>query len=287
VHGPDEPAFDGECTLLFDDLKLGPDGDVAPFGDEHEHHAGREGEVLLVNGEQQPELRMAAGTIERWRIVDAANTRYVRLAVGGRPFKIIRSDGGLLPGPIAAEEVLVTPGERVDLAVGPFEEGEVIEALPYDRGKGETDRATFATLRVGPVEPSHADVPEALRRIDPLVPVDAEPTRVIDLKALMHAGHGQRAEPVRVGELQVWDLVNETGQDHPFHIHGFFFQVLRQKAGAVARCRLEGHRERSAQEPDADRVAPRRPARGVDVPLPHPRAPRDGHDGPLRGRSLS
>ena len=46
------------------------------------------------------------------------------------------------------------------------------------------------------------------------------------MKALMHAGHHQRADPVRVGELQVWELVNETGQDHPFHVHGFFFQVL-------------------------------------------------------------
>ena len=46
------------------------------------------------------------------------------------------------------------------------------------------------------------------------------------MKALMHGGQHQRAEPVRVGELQVWDLVPETGQDHPFHLHGFFFQVL-------------------------------------------------------------
>jgi hypothetical protein len=46
------------------------------------------------------------------------------------------------------------------------------------------------------------------------------------MKALMHGGFHQRDEPVRVGELQIWDLVNETGQDHPFHLHGFFFQVV-------------------------------------------------------------
>ena len=33
-------------------------------------------------------------------------------------------------------------------------------------------------------------------------------------------------EPVRVGELQIWDVVNATLMDHPFHLHGFFFQVL-------------------------------------------------------------
>jgi FtsP/CotA-like multicopper oxidase with cupredoxin domain len=26
----------------------------------------------------------------------------------------------------------------------------------------------------------------------------------------------------------VWDLVNETGQDHPFHLHGFFFQIVEE-----------------------------------------------------------
>jgi len=32
--------------------------------------------------------------------------------------------------------------------------------------------------------------------------------------------------PRSSGELQVWDVVNETKMDHPFHLHGFFFQVL-------------------------------------------------------------
>jgi FtsP/CotA-like multicopper oxidase with cupredoxin domain len=39
-----------------------------------------------------------------------------------------------------------------------------------------------------------------------------------------HAHH--HADPVHVGELQVWDIVNDTHMDHPFHLHGFFFQTL-------------------------------------------------------------
>ena len=118
-----------------------------------------------------------------------------------------------MPRPRSATEVLLTPGERFDLAVGPFEEGErlEIEALPYDRGKGESERERFATLRVGAAVASCAEVPATLRPIDPLVEPDVEPTRTISLKALMHEGHDQRADPVRVGEL---------------HLHGFFFQVL-------------------------------------------------------------
>jgi FtsP/CotA-like multicopper oxidase with cupredoxin domain len=230
VRGPDEPAFDRERVLLIDDLKLTEEGDIAPFGDPHEHHAGREGQVRLVNGRQEPELEMAAGQVERWRIVNAANTRFVRLSIGGRPFSIVGTDGGLVPEPHRANDVLLTPGERVDLAVGPFAEGEelAIEALEYDRGKGESAAERFATLRVGSAAPSHAVIPGVLRRIEPVVGADAAPSRTIDLKALMHGGQHQRDEPVRVGEPQVWDLVNETGQDHPFHLHGFFFQIVEE-----------------------------------------------------------
>jgi FtsP/CotA-like multicopper oxidase with cupredoxin domain len=228
VRAPNEPTVDREHVLIFDDLKLDADGDVAPFGDEHEHHAGREGEVRLVNGRREPELGIAAGQIERWRIVNASNTRYVRLSIGRRPFSILGTDGGLIPAPHDATEVLVTPGDRFDLAVGPFAEGELleIEALPYDRGKGESPPERFSTLRVGGAAPSQAVIPTTLRQIEPLVHDGVATTRAIDMKGLMHGGPHQRDEPVRVGELQVWDLFNETGQDHPFHLHGFFFQVV-------------------------------------------------------------
>ena len=33
-------------------------------------------------------------------------------------------------------------------------------------------------------------------------------------------------QPVNVGELQVWEVSNASLMDHPFHLHGFFFQVL-------------------------------------------------------------
>jgi FtsP/CotA-like multicopper oxidase with cupredoxin domain len=236
VRGPDDPRLDGERVLVFDDLKLGPDGDVAPFGDEHEHHAGREGQVRLVNGRQEPELEIAADQVERWRVINAANTRYVRLSIGRRPFLVLGTDGGLIPAPFETTEVLVTPGDRFDLAVGPFGEGEEleIEALPYDRGKGETPVERFATLRVGAAGESQAQIPTTLRQIEPLVGNGVEATRAIDMKGLMHGGHHQRDEPVRAGELQVWDLVNETGQDHPFHLHGFFFQLVEENGESPA-----------------------------------------------------
>jgi FtsP/CotA-like multicopper oxidase with cupredoxin domain len=183
---------------------------------------------------------MAGGQVERWRFVNASSARYVRLSIGGRPFRILGTDGGLIPAPFAATEVVLAPADRVDLAVGPFEEGETIRIesvgsrrkLPFRRAT----RETFATVRVGPRAPSEARIPAVLRRIEPIVRGPVEPTRVVRLGWKTSLAHGvdftidgeshHRAEPVRVGELQVWDIVNGSPVHHPFHLHGFFFQVL-------------------------------------------------------------
>jgi FtsP/CotA-like multicopper oxidase with cupredoxin domain len=239
VRAPDEPELDAERVLVLDDVALDRRGQIKPPGKWIEHHDGRQGGTMLVNGRAETELTMAAGQIERWRIVNAASARYVRLSIGGRPFTILGTDGGLLTAPVTVTEVLLTPADRVDLAVGPFAEGETlqIESLRYDRmtvARSKVER--FATLRVGPAAPSRAVIPERLRRIEPLVTGPVAPTREVHLGFKLSARRGvdfvinkeahHRDQPVRVGELQVWDIVNDTKMDHPFHLHGFFFQVV-------------------------------------------------------------
>ena len=239
VRGPDEPVLDAERVLVLDDVALDREGRIKPPGWWVEQHDGRQGDARLVNGRREPELAMHAGQTERWRIVNAASARYVRLSIGGRPFTLLGTDGGLLEAPVAMTEVLLTPGDRVDVAVGPFQQGEAIhvDALRYDRvtmKRAKDER--FATVRVGEPAPSRAVVPERLRRIEPLVSGPATPTREVHLGFKLSAKSGvafvvnkephHRDLPVRVGELQVWDVVNDTMMDHPFHLHGFFFQVL-------------------------------------------------------------
>src|SRR5690606_10403884 len=157
----------------------------------------------------------------------------------GAPFRLLRTDGGLIEAPVTVTEVLLATADRVDLAVGPFEGGEerAVEALPYLRRTVRKRGAErFATVRVGPAEPSRAAVPERLRGIPPRAPPTAEPTRTVRLGIrpslrrgvdfVINGERHHRDEPVRVGELQVWDVINESLMDHPFHLHGFFFQVL-------------------------------------------------------------
>lgn len=239
VRAADELALDGEKILVFDDLRVDTSGQIAQFGGLMDRHNGREGNVRLINGMSEPEFALAAGQIERWRIVNASSARYIRLSLGGLPFQIIGTDGGFIEAPVTAEEVLLPPGDRIELAVGPFEkEGDVlgIDDLPFNRGTGMKGVERFGTIRIAPRQASAARIPLRLREIEPLVSGTASVTRTVKLGFKMSLRRGfdfvidgerhHHDEPVNVGELQVWDVVNTTQIDHPFHLHGFFFQVL-------------------------------------------------------------
>jgi FtsP/CotA-like multicopper oxidase with cupredoxin domain len=132
VRGDNEPRLDNERILVLDDLRLDRHGHIAKFGGMIEMHDGREGDVRLVNGTAEPELTIAAGQIERWRVVNVSSARYIRLSIGGAPFRILGTDGGLIEAPVPVNEVLLAPADRIDIAVGPFTEGQdlAIEALP-------------------------------------------------------------------------------------------------------------------------------------------------------------
>jgi FtsP/CotA-like multicopper oxidase with cupredoxin domain len=239
VRGDSEPVLDAERVLVFDDLTLDAEGQIAPGGDWVEQHDGRQGSTVIANGMSAPDLQMRAGQIERWRILNAASARYIRLSIGGRPFSILGTDGGLVTTPVTTSELLLAPADRVDIAVGPFSEGENIrvESLPYDRGTiAPPDTVLLATLRIGSPASSRAVIPEHLRVIEPLVTGAIAPTREVQLGWKVSAEQGveftinneshHRADPVKLGELQVWELVNHSPVDHPFHLHGYFFQVV-------------------------------------------------------------
>jgi FtsP/CotA-like multicopper oxidase with cupredoxin domain len=250
VEDKDDPLMDGEQVLVLDDLKLTSSNDFEKgnfLTRWIERHDGREGTIALVNGKEQPVLHISAGQQERWRIVNAASARYFLLHMQGKSFQIIATDGGLIENPLAAQEILLTPGERVDVVVGPFNEGEEFSLLtqPYNRTTIRKSKAQkLATIAVGPAKPSRAVLPERLRSIEVLAPQEAPPTRTVKFSVGPSLKHGidflvndnlhAHDAPVRVGELQVWEVQNTSLMDHPFHLHGFFFQVLEVNGKAPA-----------------------------------------------------
>lgn len=247
VRGADEPVVDGEQILVFDDVNADEEGNLAKFGGFRERHDGREGDIRLINGKMEPQLTIAAGQIERWRIINSSSARYLRLSVGDTPFRIIGTDGGLIEAPVEVTEVLLPAADRVDILVGPFEEGQTltIDSLRYLRSTFRMrGKETFGTVVVGKAKPSRASIPSRLRTIEPLIGADAKPNRTVTfsvglslkrgLDFLVNGEMHHHDEPVRVGELQVWDVVNASMMDHPFHLHGFFFQVLSINGNAPA-----------------------------------------------------
>ncbi len=106
--------------------------------------------------------------------------RYFLLHLQGKAFQIISTHGGLLESPRTVTEVLITPGERLDIAAGPFDDGEtfLIESLPYNRMTSKKPKQeTFAEVKVGPAAQSIATIPSHLRHIEPLAAQDAEVNR--------------------------------------------------------------------------------------------------------------
>jgi FtsP/CotA-like multicopper oxidase with cupredoxin domain len=245
-RGEDPLVVDRERVLVLDDVLLDGSGDFATFDERWQRHEGRDGNVLLLNGRADGELSMSAGQVERWRIVNVANSRYMRISLGGREFRLIGTDGGLIEGPVAMRELLLVPGDRAEILVGPFMGQETfdIEALPYARGTSGDGAGRVATVCVGPTGSSNVRVPATLGSIVPLAPFDAEPTRRVrfggrrnaagEVEFLVNGETHLDDQPVRVGELQVWEIMNATKLDHPFHLHGFFFQVLSENGGPPA-----------------------------------------------------
>jgi FtsP/CotA-like multicopper oxidase with cupredoxin domain len=248
VEDDSDPLVDDEKLLILDDMKLNEKNEFTQhgvIGRWIERHDGREGSTNLINGKEDPTLEMNAGQTERWRIVNAASARYFRLDLGGKPFKVIATDGGLLEYARTETELLITPGERFDIAVGPFEEGDEfsINSLPYNRVTMlKAKLQQYARVHVKEGKPTIAELPEKLTEIELLAPQDAKPNRQVTLSvdpSLKHLidftlngkMHGLD-KPVMVGDLQIWEVSNTSLMDHPFHLHGFFFQVLEENGKA-------------------------------------------------------
>jgi FtsP/CotA-like multicopper oxidase with cupredoxin domain len=238
-----------EKVLVLSDLALEDDGTLmSPAGAGVAAKVfGLEGNHLLVNGREQQKLSGRAGAPQRWRVVNTAKSRYFELQIGdggaGGSFTIIGGDGGLQEYPTEHDTLIVAPGERMDAIVVPHGKpgGEIVVTdLVYDRGygsgyEGPHDMFTVA-LADSPPDPTPVQI-NVRRSIEPLSPVGAKDIQMdvtlvqIDSRNIEYRINNIPSEknqplPATIGETQIWTIKNETEWSHPFHLHGFFFQVL-------------------------------------------------------------
>ena len=116
LRGADELTVDRERVLVRDDTMLDRDGSIVPPGGWAEQRDGQEGQTCLLAGRAEPELTVSAGQVDRWRLVNTSSARYVRLSIGGAPFRILGTGGGLVETPVVATEALLVPGDRLATA---------------------------------------------------------------------------------------------------------------------------------------------------------------------------
>ena len=107
---------DRERVMVVSDITLDAGGSLVTPST-MDQMRGREGELVLVNGHAEPDLEARAGQRERWRVVNACTSRYLALRLSGQRARVVGRDVGRLSRDGALEDVVLAPGNRVDLVV--------------------------------------------------------------------------------------------------------------------------------------------------------------------------
>jgi len=231
--------------LILSDNRFRPDGSVdmpepTSLAAQYDAENGREGNVLLVNGRAMPTLSIRRGELQRWRIINASAARVYRLAIPGEKLIHVGSDSGLFEHPREVDDLLLANSERVEVLVrGTGEPGRrtVLQSLPYDRYDPHTrppdwnqprDLLELRTSSDPPV--SGLSVPATLRAIPAIDTTEIAERRVIVFSQGLINGKAMDMHRVdisaRLDTTEIWQIENVVGMDHPFHLHGFRFQVL-------------------------------------------------------------
>jgi FtsP/CotA-like multicopper oxidase with cupredoxin domain len=246
-HGHDliSAEFPDHLVILSDN-KLDAQGQIAA-DTQIDQINGREGDLLLVNGAVKPTLTVQAGQTQRLRIINASAARYYLLAIPGHTLTQIGSDGGLLTAPVPQSQILLSPAERVEVLVamsGSPGTTTTLQALPYNRGA--MDPNTMGTLTSAQLDLMNiqytADQPIAVTTIPTSLavvkPIDVSKATTREIKLtedMMNKGffiNGKKYDGTRVdssaalGSTEIWSITNKGDMDHPFHLHGFPFQIL-------------------------------------------------------------
>lgn len=243
-------------VLLVTDTTLDGDGHVVP-ADAMTRMQGREGDLVLVNGQHQPVLDVSAGSMERWRVINGCVSRVLVLRLDGHQLTQIALDGRFLAAPVDRDLVVLAPGNRADVIVRPTAAGRFpLLAVPYDRGSvammgsmgstgGPRGPVNLATLAVTGVAGTPPPLPAALPApTTPQGPVTGQRRLILAMgmgpgmgMGMAFTIDGRTFDPgrddqtVTLGATEEWTVVNNSPMDHPFHLHAWPFHVMDATIG--------------------------------------------------------
>ena len=245
-----------ERILIISDLSFDPSGQVAQ-ATQMDRMAGREGNTTLVNGQVNPELTAKPGERERWRVINACTSRFLKLRLDGQKLQLLGKASGRFSLPELVEEVLLAPGNRADLLVTTSAGTSILRTLSADRGsagammgpRSSTD-ANLATLTVaGASAPAAPAIPSQPAPRDlRTAPLTGRRTLTLAMgggmggMGGMGTGSGMMGftidgksfDPARVdtavaaGAIEEWTVRNTSPMDHPFHLHVWPMQLIEQ-----------------------------------------------------------
>ncbi len=250
------PAGQFEIPMVLQEKTFTADGqqslrttEIVPQG---LWEGGGAGDVGLVNGTVWPELEVARG-LYRFRILNAASFSLWNLFFGNRMrFWVIGNDHGLLDRPVEVRDLLLEPGERVDLLVdfSGLAAGETVE-LRNDEPPvfqaailGEVAMPLFCRFRVGNRRGFTGPVPQQLRGAAGLpAAMPALEAPVVVRNVTVSQPYAVRMPPAimllnnitfdnpaiempRQGTIEQWNIINITPDPHPIHIHLANFRIV-------------------------------------------------------------
>lgn len=258
VHSPLDPVYDEERMIMLDDLAVDASGALLPeLGTYTDQVLGQLGNVLLTNGRpsELAVVESAEGRVERWRILDAANARTMQLRLTGPAhFRVIATDGGLLPTPYTTSTLTISPGQRYDLEVSYDGPGTVqlesnVTLNEVDGGVFQGWKPVFVANAVATGMPPRTigwpDVPPIEERTpNRNAAIDFSVASDGDGGVLwMINGSAMHTTPLygfELGDTVDLTLTNYSSVPHPFHLHGQFFTLMD---GGTPETQLPGLRD--------------------------------------------
>jgi suppressor of ftsI len=218
--------------------------------------------VLSVNGVVRPQIAIAPGEQQFWRIVNAAADSYADLALDGTAFDIVARDGMPLAyhdpqQPIRrADHVLLSPAGRVEAIVtGPPRGAHAaLRSRCVDTGPAGDPNPEMTLADIGSTFAASSEAsPSRIQSVNPrptsysvveLQTIEAAPPVFVavfseDQKGFYINGrkYSTDAEPMvraKVGGYQHWRIVNDTRELHPMHIHQAHFLAFMENGSRLA-----------------------------------------------------
>jgi FtsP/CotA-like multicopper oxidase with cupredoxin domain len=146
-----------EEVLMLDDLLLDADRAPMPHGADVPTHAlmGRFGNVFLVNGSPEYTLRVDRGSVVRFFLTNATNTRVFNVTIPGARLKLVGGDVGKIEREVWTPSVVLAPAERyvVDVrfdSAGTLPLLNAVQAIDHFAGRYFADVDTLGLITVAP-----------------------------------------------------------------------------------------------------------------------------------------